>query len=123
MSYLQKHQRRRYGTVKTTHTDYALYYHLTWAVEEGLPLITKEVEEALKKFLVKKCKALEIILGIQDNVAEGLITKKGMAVWRKRPALHELDKTTIKLLLQKRYFPDEAREISDEQERALLQAA
>ncbi len=68
-------------------------------------------------------KALEIILGIQDNVAEGLITKKRMAVWRKRPALHELDKTTIKLLLQKRYFPDETREISEEQERALLQAA
>ena len=62
MSYLQKQQRRRYGTGKTTHTDYALYYHLTWAVEEGLPLITQEIEEVLKKFLVKKCKALEIIL-------------------------------------------------------------
>jgi REP element-mobilizing transposase RayT len=62
MTYLQKQQRRRYGKEKTTHTNYALYYHLSWAVEEGLPLITKEVEEALKKFLVKKCKALEIIL-------------------------------------------------------------
>ena len=62
MTYLQKQQRRRYGKGKTTHTNYALYYHLSWAVEEGLPLITKEVEEALKKFLVKKCKALEIIL-------------------------------------------------------------
>ena len=62
MPYIQKQQRRRYGTGKTTHTNYVLYYHLTWAVEEGLPLITQEVEDALKKFLVKKCKALEIIL-------------------------------------------------------------
>ena len=45
MPYIQKQQRRRYGTGKTTHTNYALYYHLTWAVEEELPLITKEVEE------------------------------------------------------------------------------
>jgi REP element-mobilizing transposase RayT len=31
-------------------------------VEEGLPLITQEIEEGLKKFFVKKCKTLEIIL-------------------------------------------------------------
>jgi hypothetical protein len=68
-------------------------------------------------------KALDLIVEIQDQMAKGMIAKKEMVVWRERPPLHELDKTTIKLLLKKWYFPNEAEEITEEQERALLLTA
>ena len=68
-------------------------------------------------------KALDLIMEIQDRMAKGMIAKKEMVVWRERPPLHELDKTTIKIMLKKWYFPNEAEEISEEQERALLLTA
>jgi predicted transcriptional regulator len=68
-------------------------------------------------------KALDLIVEIQDRMAKGLITKKEMIIWRARSPLHELDKTTLKLLLKKRYFPNEAEEITEEQERALFLTA
>ncbi|MDF1537546.1 MAG: hypothetical protein P1Q69_01405 [Candidatus Thorarchaeota archaeon] len=68
-------------------------------------------------------RALNLMIEFQEQIAEGTITKKGVLLWRKRPILHELDDTTIKYLLQKWYFPEEVKELTEEQEMALLQLA
>ncbi len=68
-------------------------------------------------------RALDLILQFQDEIAEGYIYKKDLIVWMPRPALYEMDETTLEYFLKKRYFPDEAKEIPEEQERALLQMA
>ncbi len=68
-------------------------------------------------------RALNLMIEFQDIISEGIITKKEMLVWRKRPILHELDDTTIKYLIRKWYFPEEIKELSEEQEKALLHLA
>lgn len=68
-------------------------------------------------------RALDLMIQFQERIAEGVITKKEMLLWRKRPVLHNLDDTTIKYLLQKWYFPEEVKVLSEEQEMALLQLA
>ncbi len=66
-------------------------------------------------------RALDLILEFQDRIAEGIIMKKEMVLWRKRPSLYDLDETTLRYFLTKWYFPNEAKEIPEEQEIALLQ--
>ncbi|NOZ06356.1 MAG: IS200/IS605 family transposase [Chloroflexi bacterium] len=57
----QKQQRRGYNK-GTTHTSYALYYHLTWSTEDREPLISKGVESMLSRFFPAKCRELDVIL-------------------------------------------------------------
>ncbi len=45
-----------------SHTSYALYYHLVWAVKNRFRLITESIKSDLEKNLKKKCEQLEVHL-------------------------------------------------------------
>jgi len=51
----------------TAHQSYLLYYHITWSVVKGLPLINDTNEIHLKNFILEKAKELGVrILAIES---------------------------------------------------------
>jgi hypothetical protein len=68
-------------------------------------------------------RALDIIQKYQDEIAQGMITKKDLVIWRNRPKLYDLDATTLKYLLKMWYCPEEDNIIPDDKERELLLSA
>ena len=42
------------------HRSYSLYYHMTWSVDKGLPLLNEQIEEHVKNFIKEKAKELEV---------------------------------------------------------------
>jgi putative transposase len=63
--YRSKQYRKKFEKdedVSISHTSYALYYHLVWAVKRRFHLITESVKSDLEKNLKKKCEQLEVHL-------------------------------------------------------------
>ncbi|MHA1908952.1 MAG: hypothetical protein ACW98Y_16740 [Candidatus Thorarchaeota archaeon] len=65
-------------------------------------------------------RALNLILEFQDEIALGFVVKKELVIWRQRPSLDELDETTLKVLLQLWYCPNDLEDLPDDKERELL---
>jgi predicted transcriptional regulator len=69
-------------------------------------------------------RALRIILEFQDRISSIDVSAKGnVLLARRRVRVEELDETRMKILLTKRYFPEELELLSDEGEKSLMRLA
>ena len=63
--YRSKQYRKKFEKdhdVSISHTSYALYYHLVWAVKKRFHLITSSIKADLEKNLKRKCEQLGVHL-------------------------------------------------------------
>ena len=105
-------------TKRTSIEEVVLRIYIALEIEDDITIA--EIARRTKTNRKTVIRALNLILENQEKIAQGLISKKELVIWRERSNLHELDETSIKYLLKMWYCPEEDSSISDDKERELL---